>query len=480
MNYSVIKFIIGCVIRVEAIFMLLPALVAVIYKEPSGVIFLPLAIVFYLLGWILSKEKPHSQRFYAREGFVVVALSWIVMSLIGAVPFVVSGAIPNIVDALFEVVSGFTTTGASILTDVEALPKSYLFWRSFTHWLGGMGILVFVLVLLPIAGGQSIHLIRAESTGPQIGKLVPRMQRTAKYLYGMYFGMSVIMLVILLAVKMPLFDALCDVFGSAGTGGFGVKADSMAGYSDAVQNITTVFMLLFGINFNFYFYLVTLRFKDALSIEEVRWYFIIFFLACLGIYLNLRLVGGDMHPDVHHIAFQVSSMMTSTGYSTVDFDKWPVFSKTIIVGIMFTGACAGSTGGGLKVVRFILYMKQFGVKMSSLLHPRSVKVVKLDGQRVDNDVLHTANTLFFIYSVIFAASMFILAWDDMDFETNFTAVAATLNNIGPGLAGVGPAKNFSEYSDLSKLVMIFDMLAGRLEVFPMLVLFAPGTWRKNG
>ncbi|MBR6400029.1 MAG: TrkH family potassium uptake protein [Firmicutes bacterium] len=480
MNYAVIWYIISWVIRVEALFMLLPGMVGLIFGERSGLIFFPLAAVFYVLGYLLGRKKPDRTRFYAREGFVVVSLSWLVLSAVGAVPFVVSGTIPHPIDALFEIVSGFTTTGASILNDVEAMPKAYLFWRSFSHWLGGMGILVFVLVLMPIAGGQSIHLIRAESTGPQVGKLLPRMQRTAKSLYLMYFVLSIVQFILLLCFKMPAFDALCDVFGTAGTGGFGVRGDSMAGYSAAVQNITTVFMLVFGINFNFFFYLANLRFRAAFGIEEVRWYFVIYILACAGIFLNLKFVGGESAPDLHHIAFQVSSVMTSTGYSTVDFDKWPEFAKTILVGIMFTGACAGSTGGGIKVARFVLYVKQFKVKAASLLHPRSVSVVKMDGQRVDSEVLHTANTFFFIYSAIFAVSMFILSWDNMDFTTNFTAVAATLNNIGPGLAGVGPARNFAEYSYLSKIVMIFDMLAGRLEIFPMLVLMAPATWKRNG
>ncbi len=480
MNYAVIRYIIGCVIRVEAILMLLPGIVGVIYGEKSGLLFFPLAVVFYLMGHLLCRKKPEKTRFFAREGYVVVSLSWLVLSILGAVPFVLSRTIPNPVDALFEIVSGFTTTGASILTDVEAMPKAYLFWRSFSHWIGGMGILVFVLVLLPIAGGQSIHLIRAESTGPQVGKLVPRMQRTAKYLYSMYFVLSIMQLALLLYFRMPLFDALCDVFGTAGTGGFGVKGDSMAGYSAAIQNTTTIFMLVFGINFNFFFYLVSRRFRAAFGIEEVRWYFVIFFAACLGIFLNLKFVGGEAEPSLRHITFQVSSVMTSTGYSTLDFDKWPEFSKAILVGIMFTGACAGSTGGGIKVARFVLYTKQVGVKVAALIHPRSVRVVKMDGQRVDDSVLSTCNTFFIIYSFIFAASVFILSWDNMDFTTNFTAVAATLNNIGPGLAGVGPAKNFAEYSNLSKLVMVFDMLAGRLEIFPMLVLLIPATWKKNG
>ena len=480
MNYAVIWFIIGCVIRVEAMFMLLPGVVGLIYKERSGLLFFPLSVLFYTIGYVMSRRKPANTRFYAREGYVVVGLSWVVLSCIGAVPFVLSRTIPSPVDAMFEIVSGFTTTGASILKDVEAMPKAYLFWRSFSHWLGGMGILVFVLVILPIAGGHSIHLIRAESTGPQVGKLVPRMQRTAKYLYTMYFVLSVVQLVLLLAFKMPIFDALCDVFGTAGTGGFGIKADSMAGYSNATQKITTIFMLIFGINFNFFFYICTFRLKSAFGIEEVRWYFAIYFLACIAIFFNLKYTGGEQYPDIHHIAFQVSSVMTSTGYSTVDFDQWPELAKTVLVGIMFTGACAGSTGGGIKVARFVIYFKQASVKMLSMIHPRSVKVVKMDGQRVDDEVINTVNNFLFIYAIIFAGYLLILACDNMDFTTNFTAVAATLNNIGPGLAGVGPARNFADYSDLSKIVMIFDMLAGRLEIFPMLVLAAPATWRKNG
>lgn len=480
MNYSIIFNIIGWVIKVEGFLMLFPALVALIYKENNIGIFFGCAAVYYAVGKLLTLKNPKDSRFYAREGFVAVALSWVVMSILGAIPFIISGEIPSCIDAVFEIVSGFTTTGASILVDVEALSHSMLFWRSFSHWIGGMGVLVFILAILPMAGGQNIYLIKAESTGPEVGKFVPKLQKTAGYLYIIYVAMSLIQLVLLLAGNMPLFDAICDVFGSAGTGGFGIKADSIAGYSTYIQMVTALFMFLFGINFNFYFLLISKRLRAALGMEEVKWYVIIYVVAVVSIVFNLWKATGVVGINVKDAIFQVSSIMTSTGYATTDFNKWPEFSRYIICVLMFIGACTGSTGGGMKVARFIIYFKQIGKQIGFLIHPRSVKIIRMNGKKLEHDTVRIVNTYLLVYIFIFAISMLILCIDNFDLITTFTAVSATFNNIGPGLNMVGPTGNFFEFSVLSKIVMIFDMLAGRLEIFPLLVLMTPTTWRRNG
>ena len=480
MNYSIIFNIIGWVIKVEGFLMLFPAIVALIYKENNIGIFFGCAAVYYAVGKLLTLKNPKDSRFYAREGFVAVALSWVVMSILGAIPFIISGEIPSCIDAVFEIVSGFTTTGASILVDVEALSHSILFWRSFSHWIGGMGVLVFILAILPMAGGQNIYLIKAESTGPEVGKFVPKLQKTAGYLYIIYVAMSLIQLVLLLAGNMPLFDAICDVFGSAGTGGFGIKADSIAGYSTYIQMVTALFMFLFGINFNFYFLLISERLRAALGMEEVKWYVIIYVVAVVSIVFNLWKATGVVGINVKDAIFQVSSIMTSTGYATTDFNKWPEFSRYIICVLMFIGACTGSTGGGMKVARFIIYFKQIGKQIGFLIHPRSVKIIRMNGKKLEHDTVRIVNTYLLVYIFIFAISMLILSIDNFDLITTFTAVSATFNNIGPGLNMVGPTGNFFEFSVLSKIVMIFDMLAGRLEIFPLLVLMTPTTWRRNG
>jgi trk system potassium uptake protein TrkH len=355
-----------------------------------------------------------------------------------------------------------------------------LFWRSFSHWIGGMGVLVFVLAILPMAGGQNIYLIKAESTGPNVGKLVPQLRKTAVYLYAIYIALSIVQFILYLFGKMPVFDAVCYVFGTAGTGGFGIKADSMASYSTYIQMVTAVFMFLFGINFNFFFLIILRRFRLAFGMEEVRWYFIVYFAATIFIALNLWHTTGELEVNIKDAIFQVSSMMTSTGYATADFDRWPQFSRYIICVVMFIGACTGSTGGGIKVARFVIYFKQIGKQLAFLIHPRSVKILRMDGKKIEHNTIRVVNTYLLVYIVIFALSMLLLSMDNFDLTTTFTAVSATLNNIGPGLGKVGPVGNFSEFSLLSKLVMIFDMLAGRLEIFPMLMLFTPAVWRKNG
>ncbi len=478
MNYGIIKYIVGSVAKIVGAAMLLPFAVAIIYSEREWLIFLLCALAFGAAGWVITRKKPKNTAFFAREGFVTVALSWIVMSVLGAVPFVVSGAIPNVVDALFEIVSGFTTTGSSILTDVEALPRSILFWRSFSHWIGGMGVLVFIIAILPMAGGQNIYLMRAESTGPSVGKLVPKVRNTAVLLYSIYTALTLMQLALLLIGRVPVFDAFCLAFGTAGTGGFGVLGDSFASYSAFAQNATTLFMLLFGVNFNFYFFIISRRFKTAFAMEEVRWYFTIYVCASAAIALNLFFSGSFV--SLREVLFQTSSVMTSTGFASADFNLWPSFSRGLMIMLMFTGACAGSTGGGMKVSRFVIYVKTVAKEIRQLAHPRSVKLLKMDGKPIEHEVIRIVNVYLCSFILVFAGSFAIILLDGFDLTTSFTAVAATLNNIGPGLNMVGPTGNFAEFSVVSKLVFIFDMLAGRLEIFPMFMLLSPATWRRQG
>lgn len=479
MNKKIIFYLLGWIMNMEAIFMLLPCAVAVIYRESSGIWFLAVMAVCGSAGLFLTRRKPDNMVFFAKEGFVSVALSWIVLSFFGSLPFYLSREIPRFEDAMFEVISGFTTTGASILPDVESLSHCMLIWRSFTHWIGGMGVLVFILAVLPLAGGYNMYLMKAESPGPSVGKLVPKVKSTAKILYGIYFFMTVVEILLLLAGGMPLFDSLATGFGTAGTGGFGIKNSSIAYYdSYYLQGVITVFMILFGINFNVYYLFLVHHPKDALHCEEARVYLGIIGVTVLLITLNIRGSFTSLFAAFHHAAFQVASIITTTGFSTVDFDKWPEFSKGLLVVLMFIGACAGSTGGGIKVSRVIILLKTVKKELFSLLHPRSVKVLKIEGKPVEHQVIRSINTFLVAYLVIFIFSTILVSLDNFDFTTNFTAVAATFNNIGPGLGAVGPTGNFSGFSALSKWVMMFDMLAGRLEVFPMLFLFAPSTWKK--
>lgn len=400
------------------------------------------------------------------------------MSCFGAIPFVISGWIPNPVDALFEVVSGFTTTGASILTDVEVLPKCLLFWRSFTHWIGGMGVLVFLLTLIPLAGGSHMNLMKAESPGPSVSRLVPKVKSTAKILYLIYIVMTIAEIILLLIGKMPLFDALTTAFGTAGTGGFGIRNDSIAGYSTYNQVVITIFMILFGVNFNVYFLFLLRKFKQASVSEEVRAYFLIIFAAILVITWNVHGMFDNIGQALQQVSFQVASIITTTGYATTDFNLWPQASRTILVMLMFVGACAGSTGGGIKVSRFLILLKAAKKELIQLLHPRSVRKIKIDGKAVEHEVVRSTNVFMGIYILVFAFSILLISFDNLDLATNFTAVTATLNNIGPGLELVGPTGNFSVFSNFSKLVLTFDMLAGRLELFPLLLLFVPDTWKK--
>ena len=477
MNKSIILHILGWILNFEAAFMILPLIVSIIYGEKSGFAFLITIGICLIIGIPLSIKKPKNRVFYAKEGFISVALGWILLSIIGTIPLYISGQIPHFVDALFEIISGFTTTGSSILSDVEALDYCMLFWRSFTHWIGGMGVLVFILAILPLAKGESMHIMRAESPGPSVEKLVPRMRSSASLLYGIYIGMSFLQILLLLVGKIPLFDALTLTFGSAGTGGFGIKNDSIMSYSTYTQGVITVFMFLYGVNFNFYYLIILKKAKDAFKLEEIKWYFISAITAIILISLNTGGLKG-FFSSIHHSAFQVSSIMTTTGFSSVDFHYWPTFSKTILVLLMFMGACAGSTGGGIKVSRIIVLFKTISKELSYLIHKRSIKIIKLNKKKLENETVRSINVFFVTYMIIFASSLLIISLDNFDFTTNFSAVLATFNNIGPGLEVVGPTGNYGAFSDMSKLVFMFNMLAGRLEIFPILLLFSPSTWKK--
>lgn len=479
MNYSMITYIIGWILNFEALFMFPSCMVALIYGEKSGWAFLAVIVFCLFIGVPRVLVQPQSRVFYAREGFITVALSWVVLSLMGALPFVFSGTIPGFVDALFETVSGFTTTGASILPEVESLPRCILFWRSFTHWIGGMGVLVFILSVLPLtSGGYHMSLMKAESPGPSVGKLAPKVQSTAKILYGIYLVLTVVEVILLLFGKMPVFDALTTAFGTAGTGGFGIKNDSMAGYSPYLQNVVTVFMILFGVNFSAYFLFLLKKPLEALRMEEVRYYFGIIGAAILIILINIKDLYATIGEALRHAAFQVGSIITTTGFATVDFDKWPDTAKTILVLLMFVGACAGSTGGGIKVSRFLILAKTVRKELQLFLHPNAVKKIKMDGRTLEHEVVRSVNVFVAVYVLIFGFSTLIVSLDRMGLVTNFTAVAATFNNIGPGLELVGPTQNFGGFSPLSKCVLIFDMLAGRLEIFPLLLLFVPSAWKR--
>ena len=479
MNRKMVLYVLSWVLKVEALLMIAPMLAAVIYREKTGFAFVIVSAACGAFAFLISRKRPKDVKLYTREGFVSVALSWIILSLFGAMPFYLSKQIPNFIDAVFETVSGFTTTGASILSNVEGLSHCMLLWRSLTHWIGGMGMLVFVLAVLPGAGADNIHIMRAESPGPSVGKLVPRVRATAKILYGLYLVLTVLELILLLVGKMPLFDAICISFGTAGTGGFSVRNSGCADYTVYQQTITTIFMILFGVNFNIYFLLYARKPKEAIRSEEVRYYLLIILAAILLVTWNVRGQFSSLFDSFHHTAFQVASIITTTGFSTVDFDLWPTFSKAILVLLMFIGACAGSTGGGIKVSRIVILGKTMFKEMASMIHPRSVKIIKMEGKRVEHNVLRSVNTYLVTYIGLFVISLLLLCLDNFDLITTFTAVAATMNNIGPGLAQIGPTSNFASFSILSKSVMIFDMLAGRLELFPMILLFTARTWRKQ-
>lgn len=479
MNYSIIRYILCRVLEFQALFLALPCVAALIYGEREGFAYLVVAVSCLLVGALGKLRKPKSSVFYAREGFVAVSLSWILLSVTGAIPLFLSGEFSSYTDALFETISGLTTTGASILADVEALSKCNLFWRSFTHWIGGMGVLVLILAILPLAGGYNMHLMRAESPGPTVGKLVPRVRHTARILYEMYIFLTVIQIILLLLTGMSPFEAMTISFGTAGTGGFGVLNSSIGSYAVASQVVITIFMILFGVNFNVYYLIRARKPMQAFKHEEMRYYLGIILAAVLLITINIRGSFQSLFEAFHHAAFQVASIITTTGFSTVDFNMWPEFSKAILVALMFVGACAGSTGGGIKVSRVMIMLKMVKNELSHLIHPKRVRQVTIESRVVNKEILRSISVFFIAYIVTFAASTLLVSLDNLDFTTNFTAVAATLNNIGPGLNEVGPAANFSVYCQPAKFVLMFDMLAGRLELFPLLLLFSPSTWKRS-
>ncbi|MFR7625383.1 MAG: TrkH family potassium uptake protein [Hominenteromicrobium sp.] len=484
MNVKSISRTVGLILLVTGIFQLFPLLIAVIDHEPRNILAYieSLCLILLVGSALLLFSRGGNRMFSAQEGFAATGLSWIFMSAFGALPFFLSGQIPSYVDAFFEMVSGFTTTGASILTDVEALSRCNLFWRSFSHWLGGMGVLVFLLAVVPGArknGGTGIYLMRAESPGPSVDKLTPHLRQTAMILYGIYILLTALCIVCLLLGGMPVFDSFCIAFGTAGTGGFAIKNSSMGGYSCFLQTVVTVFMFLFGVNFSLYYMLLLRKFKAVFKNEELRLYFGIAAGSIVLIAINISRMYNTVYESVHHAAFQVVSIMTTTGYGTVDFEQWPAFSKAILLSLMFIGASAGSTGGGLKVSRVLLLMKSIRRTIRKALHPRRVQPVYMDGRAVSEEVCDNVNAYLAIYCVILVLSFAIISVDGFSIGTNFSAVASCFNNIGPGFELVGATQNFSIYSDLSKIILSLDMLLGRLEIFPLLLLLSPDTWSRR-
>ena len=476
MNHRIIIIIIGKLIQLEGFLLLFPAITGIFFKEKD---FLSLAIVAgasILVGSLLRMIPAKHSRIRAKEGFVITALTWLVFSVVGALPFWISKAIPDITDAIFETASGFTTTGASILNNVELMPKCLLLWRSFTHWIGGMGILVFMLAFVQ-SSADEMNIMKAESPGPSVEKMVPKVRETAFTLYALYTSLTVILILALIIAGMPVFDSVCLSFGTAGTGGFGVRSDSLASYSSVCQTIITIGMVMFGVNFNLYFLILVRKFKNIIHCEEVMVYLIIFFVAT-G-FVTFGIMDTVKDGAFHHAAFQVASVMTTTGFATKNFNLWTTMPKGIMVLVMFIGACAGSTGGGLKVSRIILYFKQVVRELQNYIHPSSVRNIRLDGKTVNKDTLRTTNVFLMAYIFIFVSSFVIVSMDGFDLTTTFTSIAATINNIGPGLGVVGPSGSFAGYGILSKWVMIFDMIAGRLEIFPVLIMLSLGTWRKK-
>ena len=477
MNKSMIAYILGWIMKLEGLFMLIPVLVALIYREHNGVWFAIVAVCALVFGAVVTHKKPESNVFYMREGCIATAMSWFIMSVIGCLPFFLSGEIPSFTDALFETVSGFTTTGSTILSDVESLSYCMLFWRSFTHWIGGMGVLVFLLAVIQMPRGSNMNLLRAERPGPAVGKLVPRMMHTARILYAIYLGMTVILFVLLVCGKMSVFESLTTAFSTAGTGGFGIRNDSLASCSPYIQWIVTIFMILFGVNFNAFYFLLLRKWKQLFHMEEVWAYFGVIVAAILIIMTNTYGWVGNVMENLRNTSFQVGSIITTTGFMTVDFDQWPSLSRYVMLFLMMIGACAGSTGGGMKVSRFLLSVKSALRELNSYLFPKSIKKIKMDGKTVDEEAIRGINVYFTAYMLLVILSTFLVCIDGTDLVSGFSSVLGTFNNIGPGLAKYGPACNFGVASTFSKCVYIFDMLAGRLEIFPVLILLYPPSWR---
>lgn len=479
MNRSIIQYILGYVLIIEGILFSIPCITALFYWEKEGFCYLAVGLFCIFIGWLMRRKKPSSNIFYLKEGCITTALSWIFLSFFGCIPFVLTGEIPFLPDALFETISGFTTTGASILSDVEALSHCSLIWRSFTNWIGGMGVLVFLLAVIPMSGGSHINLMRAESPGPSVGKMVPKVKANAQILYLIYLVLTVVQVILLLFGGMSVFDAINTSMSTAGTGGFGIYNDNLTSFNPYIQWVVTIFMILFGVNFNAYYFILFRQVKRALKMEEVKYYFLIIGTSIFIIFLNILNMCSNAFEALTQSAFQVGSIMTSTGFSSANFDLWPETSKTILVILMFIGACAGSTGGGIKVSRIVIMFKTVIKEMRCYIHPKSIQKINIDGKPVPHEVLRSINVYFITFFVLFVCSVFLVSLDGNDLVTNFTAVTATINNTGPGLNMVGPTQNFGFFSPLSKFVLMFDMLAGRLELFPLLILFHPSIWREN-
>ena len=484
MNYRMIKYTLGWIMIFEAGFMLVPLITAAVYLEIQFLHFLAVALLSLGLGALLVLKKPSNTTLYAKEGFVIASLSWITLSVIGALPFIFTGVITSPIDALFEAVSGFTTTGSSIFTAVEWLPKSILMWRSFMHWVGGMGVLVFMMAFLPLAGGQNMHIMKAESPGPEIAKIVPRVKKTALILYAIYFVLTLISFILYLVADMSWFEALNTAFATAGTGGFGFRDDSFASMSATQQWLVTAFMLIFSINFNSYYLILKLKLRDAFNSEVKA--FVLFVIAAIAIISfsicrEMEAIGqfDSIADGVRHAAFSLAAVISTTGFATVDFDIWPTLAKGVLLLALFVGACAGSTGGGVKVSRILILLKGLRNEIRKLIHPRQVKSITIDRKAVDNEVVRSVNSYLVAYFCIFMVSVMLVSIEGKDLITTVTSVMTTIGNVGPGLSLVGPTANFAHMSDLSKVVLIFDMLAGRLELFPMLILFSPETWKKS-
>lgn len=480
MNTKMIRFILGKMLGVEAILLLIPALVGLIYREKEGMFFLIPAVILVFIYLVAGRKKPEKTTIYGRDGMVIVALAWILWSVFGALPFFLSGEIPNYIDALFETVSGFTTTGSSILTDIEELANCMLFWRSFTHWVGGMGVLVFVLVLTSLDKRSSMYLMMAEVPGPEKDKLVPKMTSTARILYGIYFGMTAVEIILLLLGGMNLFDSMLHAFGTAGTGGFSNYSASVGHFDSAyIDGIITLFMILFGVNFNLYFLALMRDFKPIWKNEELRAYLLIIAAAALTITLNISSQYTSILKAFRYAIFQVASIITTTGYATADFVEWPMLSQCILLMLMVIGACASSTGGGIKVSRFLIVLKSIKREIKQMVHPKAVSIIRVNGKKMNSDIIRKVCVYLMAYAVIVFGSILVISFDNKDFATTFSSVMATMNNIGPGIGQVGPSGNFSEFSVLSKLMFCIDMLAGRLELFPFLMLFTASAWKKH-
>ncbi|MEE1002625.1 MAG: TrkH family potassium uptake protein [Acutalibacteraceae bacterium] len=480
MNRRMVLNLTGKMIMVEAVLLLLPLSVAIIYQDKSIFPFIITIAIALVIGSACTLiSKPDNHTIYAKEGFVIVAIVWLAMSAIGALPFYISGEIPSYIDCFFETVSGFTTTGASILTDIESLSKGLLFWRSFTHWIGGMGVLVFVLAIIPGTSDRSIHLLRAEVPGPIVGKLVPKIKETAKILYLIYIVMTVVEIIFLLLGGMPLYDSTVHAFGTAGTGGFGIKADSIAGYNPYLQWVIAIFMLLFALNFNIFYLAITRHFKAIFKSGELWGFITVVAISITVITCNIYPMYENFSTALRNAAFQTSSIISTTGYATADFNLWPGLSKAILFLLMFFGGCAGSTAGGLKMSRIIIMVKMIKREFLHMLHPRSVGVIKFEGKKVENSTLNSVANYFALYMMLFVIIFLILSFEPFDFETNITATAACFNNVGPGLSAVGPASNYSAYTGISKFVLSIAMLLGRLEIYPILIALSPSTWAKK-